>query len=53
MALFLTLKKKTCILVSILFYLGDVFGLFNAKNIVFMARVLVLNIKFSFHSIKF
>ena len=31
--------------------MGGVFGVFNAKIIVFMARVLVLSIKFSFHSI--
>ena len=43
--------KKMCILVSTLFYLGGVFGVFCAKIIVFMARVLVLIIKFSFHSI--
>ena len=43
--------KKTCILVSTLFYLGGVFGVFYAKIIVFMARVLVVSIKFSFHSI--
>ena len=51
MALFLTPKKKTFMLVSTLFYLGDVFGVFYAKIIVFMARVLILSIKFSFHSI--
>ena len=51
MALFFTPKKKTCILVSTLFYLKGVFGVFNAKIIIFMARVLVLSIKFSFHSI--
>ena len=50
MDLFLTLKK-TCILISTLFYLGGVFSAFYSKIIVFMARVLVLSIKFSFHSI--
>ena len=44
-------KKKTCILVSTLFYLGGVFGVFFAKIIVFMGRVLVHSIYFSFHSI--
>ena len=51
MAIFFTPKEKKCILVSTLFYLGGVFGIFNAKTIIFMARVIVLNIKFSFHSI--
>ena len=51
MDVFLTPKKKACILVSTLLYLGGVFGVFYAKIIVFMARVLVLSIKFSFHSI--
>jgi len=51
MALFFTPKKKTCILVSTLFYLEGVFGVFYVKNIICMARVLVLSIKFSFHSI--
>ena len=51
MALFLPPKKKTCIPVSTLFYLEDVFGVFYAKFIVFMARVLVLSIKLLFHSI--
>ena len=50
MALFSTPKKKACIMVSTLFYLGF-FGVVFAKNIVFMPRVLVLSIKFSFHSI--
>ena len=45
------LEKKTCILESTLFYLEGVFGGFYAKIIVFMARVLVLSIKFLFHSI--
>ena len=44
-------RKKTCILVSTRFYLGGVFCVFNVKMIIFMARVLVLSIKFSFHSI--
>ena len=44
-------EKKPGILVSTLFYLGGVFGVFYAKIIIFMARVLVLSIKFSFHSI--
>ena len=44
MALFFNLKKKTCILVSTLFYLGGVFGVFFAKIIVFMGRVLVHSI---------
>ena len=51
MALFFTPKKKTCILVSTLFYLDGVFGVFYAKIIVFKARVLILSIKFSFNSI--
>ena len=37
-------KKKTCILVSTLFYLGGVFGVVFAKIIVFMGRVLVHSI---------
>ena len=37
-------KKKTCILVSTLFYLGGVFGVFFAKIIIFMGRVLVHSI---------
>ena len=44
-------EKKLCILVSTHFYLGGVFGVFYAKLVVFMDRVLVLSIKFSFHSI--
>ena len=51
MALFFTPKKKPGILVSTLFYMGGVFGVFYAKIIIFMARVLILSIKFSFHSI--
>ena len=51
MALIFTPTKNPCILVSTLFYLGGVFGVFDAKIIVFMARFLVLSIKFSFHSI--
>ena len=51
MALFFTPRKKTCILVSTLFYLEGVFGVFYAKVIVFMARVLILSINLSFHSI--
>ena len=34
-----------------IFLFGGVFGVFNAKIIVFMATVLVLSIKFLFHSI--
>ena len=33
------------------FLFGGVFGVFFEKNIIFMARVLVLSIEFSFHSI--
>ena len=51
MALFFTLKKKLCILVSPFFYFEGVFGVFYATIVVFMARVIVLSIKFSFHSI--
>ena len=51
MALFFTLKKKTCILVSTLFYLEGVFSVFYAKIIAFIDRVIVLSIKLSFHSI--
>ena len=51
---FFTLKfnnnKKNCIVVSTLFYLGGVFGVFYAK-IIIMATILVLHIKLSFHSI--
>ena len=50
MALFLTPKKKmyTCINT---FLFGGFFGVVFAKIIVFMPRVLVLSIKFSFHSV--
>ena len=44
-------RKKKCILVSTLFYLWGVFGVFYAIITVFMVGVLVLSIKFSFHSI--
>ena len=50
MALFLTLKKKVYIGINIFLFRG-VFGVFFAKIIVFMPRVLILSIKLSFHSI--
>ena len=48
---FLTTNFFLCMLVSTLFYLGGVFGGFFAKINVFLSRVLVHSIKFSFHSI--
>ena len=50
MALFLTPKKKVYTGINTFLFRG-VFGVFFAKIIVFMPRVLVLSIKFSFHSI--
>ena len=50
MALFLTPKKKVYTSITTFLFRG-VFGVFFAKIIVFMPRVLVLSIKFSFHSI--
>ena len=50
MALFFTLKKNVYTGINT-FLFGGFFGVFYAKIIIFMARVLVLSIKFSFHSI--
>ena len=50
MALFLTQKKKVYTGINTILFRG-IFGVFFAKIIVFMPRVLVLSIKFSFHSI--
>ena len=51
MPLFLTPPKKNMYTGINTFLFGGAFGVFFAKTIVFMPRVLVLSIKFSFHGI--
>ena len=43
-------EKKNVYTSINIFLFGGVFGVFYAKIIIFMARVLVLSIKFLFHS---